>query len=322
MNTVQKTLWIISIASLMIVSLIVTHRTKKNKNAKMIGILQTASHPALDAARQGLIDELNKTLGTKIEYSLHNAQGSIANAQAIAQQLHSNPHVAAIYAIATPALQAAASVETQKPIIITAVTDPADLGIMHEKTNVCGVSDMIDMKKEIEMLVALLPEVKTVGLLYSTGELNSLKQVAQIKHELAQRNIQYLDASVTQESDVPAAVSMVCRNADALLVPTDNIMASAMDLIASLALQHKKPLLACYNQAVTQGALASRGVDYYGTGTQAAHVAYQILIEGKKPYQMPIIKPNSDMIYINKKTLEALGLQIPAKLANTIIIID
>src|ERR1700722_8403307 len=99
-------------------------------------------------------------------------------------------------------------------------------------------------------------------------------------------------------------------------------MASGMELVASLAIQNQKPLLACYNQAVHQGALASRGVDYYDTGKQAAHIAYQVLVEGKKPYQLPILKPNSNTIYINKKTLQALGLQIPAKLADTVTIIE
>ncbi len=322
MNTVKKTILTISIGLLLIVSITLIHRAKKNNGAHVIGILQTASHSALDAARQGLIDELNKTLGIKIEYSVHNAQGSIANAQIIAQQLHANQNIKAIYAIATPALQAAASVETQKPIIIAAVTDPTALGVMHSTTNVCGVSDMIDMKKEIEMLVALLPHVKTVGLLYCSGELNSVKQIAHIKEELALYNINTIDASVAQESDISSAVSMACRNSDALLVPTDNVIASAMDLVAALALQHHKPLLACYNQAVYQGALASRGVDYYDTGRQAAHIIYQVLIEGKKPYQLPITKPHSDKIYVNRKTLQALGLQIPATLSDTIIIID
>lgn len=312
MNIAKKQIIVLTLVVLAIGTISLSRILRNQKKAEyIIGIIQTASHPALDAARQGLVDELNAQLSGKVDYIISNAQGSVSSAQTIAQQMHSNKDIKAIYAIATPALQAIANIEHEKPIIIAAVTDPAAAGIRHTQKNVCGVTDMIDMEKEVQMLRNLLPHVNTVALLYSNAEVNSLKQVEQIKIELAKHSIKAIDVSVIQESDVPAAIQLACRKCDAIIAPTDNIIASSMELVANTALQNKKPLITCYNQAVNQGALASRGVDYYQCGKQAGSYAYQIMVQGKKSHEIGITKPHSDTIIINNKTLQELDLQIP-----------
>lgn len=293
---------------------------KKDKTVLTIGILQTASHPALDAARQGFMETMQKLVGTdKVAFVVHNAQGSVATAQTIAQQLHANSQIKGIYAIATPALQAAASVEKEKPIFIAAVTDPAPLGVMHATTNVTGASDMINIEQEVQMLHQLVPTAKIIALPYSSAEPNSLAQINAMKAELAKLGLEPLEIGITHESDLPSALSMAVRKADALLVPTDNIIASSMELVASQALENKKPLIASHNQAVNQGALASRGVDYYENGKQAAESAYKVLVEGKKPYEVPIAHQTNSKIHVNKKTLEALGLTIPQTMQSEVV---
>ena len=296
--------------------------TKKSSSARYtIGILQTASHPALDAARDGFIGQLKLLLKNDVEFIVKNAEGNISHAHTIAQRFHADKAMSAMYAIATPAAQALATVEKEKPIFIAAVTDPQALGFIHPSTNVTGASDMINIEKEIEMLVQLLPSVKTVALLYSSAEINSVVAVKKMKLELEKKGITPIELGISNEADIPTAVITACRKADALLAPTDNAIASAMPLVASLALNHKKPLLVSHNPAVKEGALAARGVDYNESGKQVAKIAYTVLVGGKKPYELPIEDAETDKVFVNKKTLDALGLTIPDVLKDYVVFV-
>ncbi len=286
--------------------------------AYTVGIMQTASHPALDAVREGFIETLKNKMGNTVEFVIQNAQGSVAQAHAVAQQFHANKQYNGFFAIATPAAQAMSAIEKEKPIIIAAVTDPSILGA---QTNICGVHDMIDMHKEIDMVHQLLPHAQTIALLYNNGEANSIAQIQIIKKELKELNVDCLELGIVQENDIATVVAMACRKADVLLCPTDNMLASAMDLVASIAHANKKPLIACHNQAVNQGALAARGVDYKAHGKQAGEVAYKILVEGKKPCELPIEPTKSEQIVVNRATLTALGLTIPDALQPYIVLV-
>lgn len=323
MNT--KKIIIISICLISLVAYTISIKLKKSSiaTAYSIGIIQTSSHPSLDDARRGFEDELKNKLGQDITLIVYNAEGSPANAHMIAQRLHSDKTINLVYAVASPALQAIASVEKTKPIIFSTVTDPKVLGITPETPNICGISDMIDMHKEIELLSQLTPEAKTVAILFNNAESNSILQVQHIKKELSALGITALEVGITQESDIPSATMMACRKADVLIAPTDNTLACAMELIASIALKHKKPLFVCFNQAVNQGALAACGVDYYECGKQAATMAYEIIVNHQQPKQYGTVLPNTDTICINKKVLNALELKIPEPLLqSTITIIE
>lgn len=304
----------LSICLLAVAALIVLiNITKSSTNQDLaIGIIQTASHPALDAARQGFVDEIKKTMGNSVTIIVNNAQGSIANSHMIATRYAKDPAIKLIYAIATPAAQAMAAIEKNKPIVIAAVTDPSIVGSQH---NVGGVTDIVDMTKQIEMMMLLTPSIKTVGILYSTGEPNSLKQLALMKEHLAKRTITIVEVGITHESDLPLAAATACRKADALLCPTDNTIASGMHIIAKIARDYNKPLYACHNQAVEQGALAARGVDYTLCGAQAGAIAHAC-ITAKNTDAIPLINADSHTTIINITTLRHLGLTIPESLIN------
>ncbi len=294
-------------------TIIIIKKEKKTTQYK-IGILQTASHPALDAARDGFIDELTKQLTNSVEFVIQNAQGSITNAHIIAEKFHHDKTISAVYAIATPAAQAIATLETQKPIIIAAVTDPYALGIMHPTTNVCGTQDMIDIPAEISMLTTLLPDVHTIGLIYAAGEINSQVLAEKMRTELMLQNKNVLDFPLTSEADLSLVIETALRKTDALLAPTDNIVASSITLIASLCLKNKKPLIVSDNLLVASGPLAARGVDYYESGKASALIALKVLTQNTEPCTIPLKTANSKTIFINKTTLDALGLTIPASL--------
>ncbi len=302
----------------LLVSLIIVKRLRKSTFSKTsakaytIGILQTASHPALDAARDGFMEELQHKLGDSVEFIVQNAQGSIANAHALAQQFHANQQFNGFFAIATPAAQALSSLEKNRPVIIAAVTDPSALGLTHVlNTNVCGTTDMIDVNAEIEMLTQLVPQAKNIGIIYTAGEVNSIALVKQMHQEVAARGLTATDFAIGSEADLHAIIELACRKTDLLLAPTDNTVASTIAAIAAITAKHKKPLIVSDNMLVKCGALAARGVDYKATGKQAAEIAYKVLVEGQKPEELPIAEPKIETVYINKNVLDALGLTIP-----------
>lgn len=257
-----------------------------------------------------------------IEYVVQNAQGNINNAHTIAQSFHADNDINMMFAIATPALQAAAAVETQKPIIFGAITDPRGLGVIHAKSNVTGSSDMINIPDTISMIKELIPEARTVALIYNNAEMNSVTMAASMKKELKKMGLEALDVGVTNEADLLPAVTSALSKADVLLAPTDNTIASAINLIAQQALQAKKPLIVSDNMLVEKGALAARGIDYKTNGKLAAQRAIAIIKNGTKPAELPVAYATSGRIFVNKQTLEALNIQIPTSLEDQVTLIN
>ena len=316
-NILLPLLIIITISIVVVTNKIMHHKT--NTPTIKIGILQTASHPALDAAREGFVTTVQAQLGNNVECVVYNTQGSIITAHTIAERLHADESINAIYAIATPALQAIAAVEKKKPIFIAAVTDPYALGLISPAgTNICGTTDMIDIYGTVKAIREILPHVMTVALLYNPAEKNSVIQVDSLEKELIKNNIAALRIGITSESDIPHAVTSALAKVDALLTPTDNLIASAMPLVSHLARNAHKPLIACHNQAVEQGALMARGVDYYESGKETGEIAVAVLRDGKKPSTIPIRPTQSDIIMINKDVLDELNITI-AKISDTLV---
>jgi putative ABC transport system substrate-binding protein len=284
-----------------------------------IGIIQTASHPALDAAREGFIEELTSKLGKDVAFVVHNAQGSVPQAVALAQQCAADKSCDAFFAIATPAAQALHATEKIRPIIIAAVTDPESLGLL-DAQNICGTKDMIDVKGQINLIQQLIPDAKTVGLLYTAGEANSIALVNTMKQELKLRGLSAVDFAVSNEIELPGMVELACRKVDVILAPTDNTVACTISLIAKLCNERKKPLFASDNMLVAFGALAARGVDYHESGKLAAHHAEQVLVNAKKPHELPITQAESKKIFINKNTMQRLNVQVPESMRDIAIL--
>jgi len=318
----KRFFWIVLL--LVGVSLFVFNRRelsqKAHKDARYtIGILQTASHPALDAVREGFVEAIQQGLGDDVTFIVQNAQGSVAQAHSLAQQFHAQRKLDGVLAIATPAAQAMSAMEKERPIFIGAVTDPAALGLVYKGSNVCGTRDLINVGAEIEMMVVLVPEAKTVGLLYTSAETNSLALVKQMHEELEKRGLQATDFTVTGESDVQAVTELACRKVDVLLAPTDNTIASAITLVSSVAQKYKKPLIVSDNMLVAAGPLAARGIDYRASGVQTGNIAVELLQSGRKAADFPIEQAESSEIFINKKTAALLNIQIPDGLQVTLV---
>ena len=264
-------------------------QTPQHISQYTIGILQTATHPALDATVKGFKESLQEQLGKEIQFIMYNAEGSVAQAHAIAQQLSAYQNkIDAFFAVATPAAQALKAQITQKPLIIAAVTDPKAVGLIEPNGNVCGVSDMIDVPSQIEFMLSLVPNAKTVGLLYTAGEPNSQVLVDLMQQELKTRNLTPVLSALQSETDAQAAMELACRKCDVILAPTDNTVASTIALLASIAQNYQKPFIVSDETLLRPGILAARGVNYYEGGKQAGQIAYQILTEQKTVAQIGI----------------------------------
>ena len=295
---------------------------RKKDQLFTIGILQTASHPALDAAREGFMAAITDAVGDKINFVVHNGQGTISSIHTIAQQFHAKQDIDAIFAIATPAAQAMVSVEKEKPIIIAAVSLSPQLGSIFSVPNICGTSDMIDVRKEVEAMKMLLPQdIKTVGILYCTAEVNSVAMSQIMVTELEQAGYTPLLVGVTSEADMEPAILSAARKVDAFLAPTDNVVANTITLIVDLMNKANKPLIVSDNMLVKNGALMARGVDYYESGKQAGAVALHVLLQHKKPSDLPIVRANNKEIFVNKAVLDKFGFTIPGAIARDVVLV-
>jgi putative ABC transport system substrate-binding protein len=291
-----------------------------------IGISQFVEHPSLDLAREGFIDQLAEEgfiEGENIKIDLQNAQADFSTAQTIAQRFNQNK-VDLVLAIATPSAQTAANVLKNTPVLITAVTDPVEAGIVQsmEKpgANITGTTDMNPVAKQLELIRDFLPEVKDIGILYNPGEVNSTVQVKLAKEKAKEMGINLEEATVSNSSEVSLAVSSLVDNVDAIYVPTDNIIVSAMPTVLQTAHNRQVPVFASENNSVEQGAIATLGIDYYQLGKQTGSMAARIL-NGSNPAEMPVESSKELKLYINKKSADEINLKIPEKLLESADII-
>lgn len=281
-----------------------------------IGICQQMQHVSLDEATQGFEDALTELLGEEnVKFDYQNAGGDQANCTSIVSKFVTD-NVDLIMANATTAVQCAKEATTEIPVVGTSVTDYVSTGIVDSAenpgSNVTGYSDLSDANNHVELIQQLLPEAKTVAILYSTGEENSRIQ--------AESAAAFEAAGLTAESytandsnDISSVVTEACTQADVIYVPTDNLMAANMELVKNVALNQKVPVVSCFTADENDGALLSISISYYTMGYLAGEMAYEILVNGADPASMPIgVMSVEDMdITINQSVADELGITIP-----------
>ncbi len=290
-----------------------------------IGILQLVEHPALDAARDGFIQALadnGYVDGKNITLDVQNAQNDKTNMKTICQRFVNN-NADLVLAIATPAAQAIAAETTTIPILGTAVTDYVGANLVDSNEapggNVSGTSDMNPIKEQIDLLVKLVPEAKTVGLLYTSGEDNSVIQANIVKETCETLGLKVVEATVASGNDVQQVTQSLVGNVDAVYIPTDNTFASAMPVAADILNGAKIPTICGESNMVLNGGLATLGLNYYNLGYQTGEMAVRILKGEATPATMPIETQKNYDFTINGEVAEAIGLTIPADLADYVV---
>ena len=282
-----------------------------------VGIVQLVEHAALDAANKGFVEGLASKgykEGQNIAYDRQNAQADQSNLQNIAHRFVNNK-VNLICAIATPAAQTVANVTSDIPIVATAVTDYKTAKLVKDNakpgTNVTGTTDMNPVEQQLDLLLKLVPNAKSVGTIYCSSEVNSQLQVDILKKAAAAKGVTIKEATVSNVNDIQQAARSLLGKVQAVYVPTDNVLASAMPTLISVTEEAKLPVICGEGGMVKAGGLATLGVDYYKLGFQAGEMAADILSGKSKPADMAIQAQKEFKAMVNLKEAEKIGLKVP-----------
>lgn len=280
-----------------------------------IGVIQLMEHVALDSAYAGFADALaeNGYGEDVVEIDFQNAQNDQANLKTISQRFVNN-EVDLILAIATPAAQSVAAETSEIPILVTAVTDLVGAALIEDNnapgTNVSGTSDMTPVALQFDLLQEILPEAATVGIMYTSSEVNSEIQ-AQIAIEAAEeRGLAYEIGTITNVNDAAQVIYSLAEKVDVIYIPTDNVLASAMTNVSAVATENGVPVIVGEGGMCQGGGLATVGIDYYKLGYQTGEMAIEVL-NGADVSTMPVEYAADASVAINTTTAEALGITIP-----------
>ena len=287
-----------------------------------VAVTQIVEHPALDAVRDGLQDKL-KEEGYEADNSLkwvwESAQGQAANATQIAQKFAGdNPDV--IVAIATPSAQAAVGSTDTIPVVFSAVTDPIEAELVPSLAapggTVTGVSDLSPIDEHLSLISAISPNTETIGVIYNAGESNSVSLVKLIYTEAEKQGLQVEDATVSTSADVATAAASLVGKVDAIYVPTDNTVVSALESVIKVGNDNQLPVFAGDTDSVERGAIATASFDYYEVGRQTGDLVTRIL-GGENPGDIPVELAKTVDLAINLEAAEAMGVTIPDDIQNT-----
>ena len=274
-------------------------------------------HAALDAANKGFVEGLASKgykEGQNIAYDRQNAQADQSNLQNIAHRFVNNK-VNLICAIATPAAQTVANVTSDIPIVATAVTDYKAAKLVKDNakpgTNVTGTTDMNPVEQQLDLLLKLVPNAKSVGTIYCSSEVNSQLQIDILKKAAAAKGVTIKEATVSNVNDIQQAARSLVGKVQAIYVPTDNVLASAMPTLVSVTEEAKLPVICGEGGMVKAGGVATLGVDYYKLGFQAGEMAADILGGKSKPADMAIQAQKEFKAMVNVKEAEKIGLKVP-----------
>jgi putative ABC transport system substrate-binding protein len=284
-----------------------------------IGISQIVQHQALDDAREGFkqaFADAGYVEGTDIAFDEQNAQGEQATASTIAAKFAADK-VDLVLAIATPTAQAAVQTITDIPVLFTAVTEPEEAGLVESwdkpGSNVTGTSDLNPVKEQLELIQEILPDAKSVGIIYSSGEVNSEVQVKLAKEAAKDLGLTIEEATVTNSSEV-AQATVSLGDVDAIYIPTDNRVTEGLEAVIQYSETNQIPLFGAENGQVERGAIATYGISYTDLGYQTGGMAIRILEDGENPADMPVETLDTIEFILNPAAAERMGVTLSEEL--------
>lgn len=285
---------------------------QKSKEVR-VGVLTLMRHPALDEIYRGYKAGLAKS-GYKIKIDYQNANNDQSNLKTMAEKLVNNQDQV-LFGITTPSSQALANATKKKPIVLGAVTDPKGAGLVknnkHPGGNITGVSDRAPIKQQLKLIQRFLPRLKTLGIIYTSSDSSAVSGYKQIVSYCKQMGINYKAYSISNSNDLNQVSQQMLTQVDAVIVPTDNTIAGAMQTLVKNANAAKKPVFPAAGTMVKDGGLATYSVDQYQLGLIGAKMTVQIL-QGKQPGNMAIRYVEHGTPYLNLKEAKKLGTKVPA----------
>ena len=281
-----------------------------------IGICQQMEHAALDAATEGFQDACRELFGeANVEFDVQNAQGEQNMCSTIINNFVSSD-VDLILANATLPLQTAAQATSDIPILGTSVTDYGSaLGIDDwtgaTGVNISGTSDLAPIEEQEDMLLELVPDAQTVGILYCSSESNSKYQAELFEAELEPDGISYKEYTAADSNEIQSVTQNAVEDCDAIYIPTDNTMASNTQIINNICLPAKVPVIAGEEGICSGCGVATLSISYYDLGYQTGEMAYKILEEGADISTMDVETAAQVTKKYNPTICEELGITIP-----------
>ena len=296
---------------------------------KSVRVTAIVEHPALDAVRQGILDELEQRgyhAGGNLDWEFQSAQGDSGIAAQIARKFVGDAPDA-IVAIATPSAQSvAAAARGSLPVIFAAVTDPVDAKLVKQWQrpggDITGVSDLLPLEKHMALVREIVPAARTIGIPYNPGEANAAVLVKRIEAMAPALGVNIVTASAPTTGDVLAATRSLVGRVDAIYVTTDNTVISAFESVLKVGRDAQIPVIAGDTDTVARGAIAAVGFDYYDVGRQTGTILVRVL-EGEQPGAIAVQGVDKTKLHLNPKSAHDMGVQLaPALLARASKIID
>lgn len=289
------------------------------EDVKTVALTYIVDHPAINAARDGIVDALGDAgylNGKTMKLIVQSAQGSMPTQLQIAKQFAGEKPDLMI-AISTPSAQALQSTAGTTPVVFSAVTDPvgAKLVASMERpgANVTGTSDMQPLGPTLQLIKSLVPSAKRIGVVYNAGEANSVSQVQTLKREASAEGLEIIESTASQSAMVGDAARSLVGRVDAILLPTDSTVVSAVESVVSVGNKAKLPVFASDTDSVTRGAIAALGFNYYELGKLSGKMAAEIL-GGSSPSNMAVERLKKQDLYLNTKSAAAMGIKVPQDL--------
>lgn len=286
---------------------------EKTTEKPTVGVLQLVAHASLDASYEGFLEGLaeNGYPEDKITLDYQNAQNDQANLKSMSEKLiKEKPDV--LLAIATPAAQALKNETSDIPITVTAVTDLVGAKLVADNDkpggNVTGTTDWAPVEKQIELLLSIVPDAKTVGIAYNAGETNSKIQADAAEAALKTAGVKAKVLTANTTNDVQQVITSLAKDVDAIYIPTDNTFATAAPVVGEVAKETKTPVITGSVEQVENGALATYGIDYFSLGKNTGKMAAEILDGTKKPADMPVQFAEEFTLVVNEEMAKALGI--------------
>ncbi|HRX62735.1 MAG TPA: ABC transporter substrate-binding protein [Candidatus Competibacter sp.] len=286
------------------------------ESPRTVALTQIVEHPSLDAARHGILDELaaaGYTLGQNLKIDYQNAQGNPITAAQIARKfVGDRPDV--IVTITTPSAQAVVAATRELPVVFCSVSDPLGAKLVNNLAkpggNVTGTSDLSPIAEQLDLIRELSPDAKKLGVLYNPGEANSVSLVALLKTQASGKGLQVIEATAPKSGDVLSAARQLAGKAEAIYIPLDNTVVSALEAVIKVGRDARIPVYSADTDSVGRGTIASLGFDYYDVGRQTGQQVVRIL-RGEKPGDIPVERVKKLNLYINLQAAEAMGVTIP-----------
>lgn len=295
--------------------------SEKSSGKIKVGVIQLIENGAFNDMKDGFIEELRAKGYTedKCDIVVKSAQGDTATLNTICQEMVDS-RMDLVATIATPATQAMVNMDSDIPVVYISVSAPVAAGVTSnmEKPdkNATGTSNAIPVSDIFNLSDSLTPGNKTYGLIYNTGEVNSVNTVKDAKSYLDGKGLKYVEAVVTNSSEIQQAAESLVGSVDAIFVPNDSVVQSGMAQITEITRKNKIPVYACSATTVQSGAFATVAMNDKQIGSQSADMAVEIL-GGRKVADVPSVVVPASGTVINRNTMEALGVTIPDSVKST-----